>query len=94
MDTDLILQMAKARIGLTSPVRDTYLMKIIESVIDELENEKGLSLDKDSPHHLMFVVDYSTWRYQNRDTSGAMPRHLQFRLHNLKISAGRDANDV
>lgn len=94
MDTELILQMVKARIGLTSPVRDTYLMKIIESVIDELENEKGLSLDGDSHNHFMFVVDYATWRYQARDTFEAMPRHLQFRMHCLIINAGGGADDV
>jgi len=94
MDVAVVLELVKARIGLTSPVRDTYLQAIIDGVVSELENEKGLSLNGDSPHHLMFVVDFATWRYQNRDTTGAMPRHLQFRLHNLTISAGRDADGV
>ena len=55
---------------------------------------QGLSLDMDNPHHLMFVVDLATWRYQNRDTMEAMPRHLQFRLHNMMIHAGGGASDV
>lgn len=96
MDISLVLQLVKARLGLTSSVRDVYLKKIIESVIDELETEKGLSLNGDSPYHLMFVVDYATWRYQSRDASGAMPRHLQLRLHTLMVdqaaqSGGDDA---
>ena len=68
MDTELILSLVKARIGLTSAVRDTYLTAIINSVIKELEDEKGITLDGDNSNHLMFVFDYSTWRYQNRDS--------------------------
>lgn len=94
MDANQILALVKARIGLMGTVRDTYLKAIIEGVINELEDEKGLSLDGDSPYHVMFVVDFATWRYQNRDSIGAMPRHLQYRLHNLMIHTGRDADDV
>jgi len=94
MDANQILALVKARIGLMGTVRDTYLKAIIEGVINELEDEKGLSLDGDSPYHVMFVVDFATWRYQNRDSTGAMPRHLQYRLHNLMIHTGRDADDV
>ncbi|WP_245281121.1 hypothetical protein [Desulfitobacterium hafniense] len=64
-------------------MRDTYLKAIVDGVLAELEDEKGLSLSGDSPYHVMFVVDYATWRYQNRDKDTGMPRHLQFRLHNL-----------
>lgn len=94
MDVNTVLELVKARLGITSTVRDTYLMAIVDGVISELEDEKGLSLNAESPHQLMFVVDFSTWRYLNRDESGAMPRHLQFRLHNLMISAGGKNEDV
>lgn len=94
MDVERVLELVKARIGLTSTVRDEYLRAIVQGVISELEDEKGLSLDGDSPYHLMFVVDYATWRYMSRDSTGAMPRHLQYRLHNLIVHAGRGADDV
>jgi len=81
------LELVKSRIGITSKARNEYLTAIIESVISELEDVQGLSIDLDSPHVLMFVVDYATWRYQNRDSHDGMPRHLQFRLHNLVISS-------
>ena len=93
MDTTVVRELVKARLGLTSEIRDTYLTAIIEGIIKELTDEKGLVLDGDNPYHLMFVVDFATWRYQNRDTMEAMPRHLQFRLHNLIISGG-GASDV
>ena len=82
------LELVKARIGITSKVRDFYLEKIIEGVISELKNIQGLSIDNDDPHQLMFVVDLADWRYHNRNDPAGMPRHLQFRLHNLVISSG------
>ena len=85
MDTNTILQLVKERLGIRTNVRDAYLAAIVEGVVKELEDEKGLVLDDTNPYHLMFVVDYSTWRYQNRDSEGAMPRHLQYRLHNLIV---------
>jgi len=93
MNTETVLQLVKARLGISSTVRDTYLTAIIEGVITELEDAQGLVLDGANPYHLMFVVDYSTWRYQNRDSEGAMPRHLQFRLHNLMIHANKESDD-
>lgn len=79
------LDLTKARIGIKSSVRDEYLMKIVESIIAELEENNGLVLDCANSYHLMFVVDWATWRYLNRDVPDGIPRHLQFRLHNMVI---------
>ena len=83
-----ILQLVKDRLGFRNTVRDNYITKIIESIIDELEDEKGLTLSEDNLTQLMFIVDYSTWRYQNRDSAEGMPRHIQYRLHNLMTRGG------
>lgn len=93
------LTLVKARIGISSHVRDGLLQATINAVIDELENQQGLALDMSSAAHLMFVVDFATWRYQSvaeKGVSGAlpMPRHLQYRLHNLILSAAGGATDV
>lgn len=93
MDQTQTLALVKARLGISTAVRDEYLAAIISGVIDELSKEKGIVLNADDAHHLMFVVDYATWRYQSRDESGAMPRHLQYRLHNLIIHAGAPLTD-
>lgn len=77
------LQLTKARIGLSTKVRDEYLEYIIDSVITELESMNGLHLKEDDLFHLMFVVDFADWRYSNRDSEKGMPRHLQYRLHNM-----------
>jgi len=94
METATVVSLVKERLGIKTDVRDTYLTAIVDGVIRELEDEKGLVLDGANPYHLMFVVDYATWRYQSRDSDGAMPRHLQFRLHNLMIHAGGGSGDV
>lgn len=88
MDITTILELVKARQGITSNVRDAYLVAIVEGVIQELQDMQGIALDSGNQYHLMFVVDYATWRYQSRDEQGGMPRHLQFRLHNLFIHDG------
>jgi len=88
MDTNDVLSLVKARLGISTTVRDTYLTAIVQGVITELADEKGLVLDGANSYHLMFVVDYVTWRYQNRDKDSGMPRHLQYRLHNLFIHVG------
>lgn len=93
--SDQALELVRARIGITSNVRDGLLKAIISAVVDELENQNGLSINPDSAAHLMFVVDYATWRYQSVSETSVtgilpMPRHLQYRLHNLMISSRGD----
>lgn len=85
MDVSTILGLVKARLGINSVVRDTYLTAVIHSVLEELEDEQGIELYGENYCHIMFVVDYTAWRYQSRDNDTGMPRHLQFRLHNLII---------
>lgn len=87
MDTAQILALVKDRLGIRTAVRDTYLTAIVQSVVKELEDQNGIVLDQTNSYHLMFCVDFATWRYQSRDDSGAMPRHLQFRMHNLMVHA-------
>lgn len=89
MDTATAVSLVKDRLGIRTAVRDTYLTAIVNGVIKELEGEKGVVLDAANASHLLFVCDYATWRYLSRDQSGAMPRDIQFRLHNLMLSAGR-----
>lgn len=54
-------------------------------MISELESEQGIIINNDDDLHIMFIVDYSAWRYRSRG-EGVMPRNLQFRLHNLVLS--------
>lgn len=93
MDETQILNLVKERLGIRTAVRDSYLTAIIQGVLKELQDEHGLVLEPTNAYQLMFVVDFSTWRYQsatNNETSFtgspvSMPRHLQYRLHNLLL---------
>ena len=88
MNAETILVLVKAKLGISTTVRDTYLKAIIDGVVKELEDEQGLTLDSSNPYHLLFIVDYVEWRYSSKDKEGGIPRHLQFRLHNLIIHVG------
>ena len=86
MDVQVILDLVKDSKGIrASTSRDTFITAIINSVITELTDEKGLTINAGNMNHTMFVVDYCVWRYDSRDSKEVMPRHLQFRLHNIMI---------
>lgn len=90
------LPLIKAQLGISTNVRDDLLTAILNGIVAELKEEKGLSLSDDNPYHLMFVVDFSVWRYKNREEKG-MPEHLYFRLRNLMIhgaKSGVTENDI
>lgn len=87
MNIQQIVELVKASKGITSTARDTYLTAIVEAVVKELTDEKGLLLESSNPHHLMFCVDYAKWRYEVNG-EGGMPRHLKYRLHSLTIHVG------
>lgn len=88
MDTTIILQLLKENLGIKSNVRDSTLTMRVNGAIKELEDEKGLVLDDTNPYHLEFIVDYATWKYKSTESKEPMPRHLQYRLHNLIIHTG------
>jgi hypothetical protein len=94
MNIAAIVALAKERLGIKTNVRDTYLTAIVNGIVTELTDEKGIILDESNPYHLMFVVDYACWRYQSRDSSGAMPRDLQFRMHNLMVHSSAPVEGV
>ena len=85
--TELIVELVKQRRGFRGNARNEYIETIVKGVIAELETEQGVLIDIDNPAHLLFIVDYASDRYANRDSKDGMPRHLQFRLHNLFLGA-------
>ena len=84
---DKALNLVKATLGYKSSVRDELLKVIIKSVIDELEIQKRIKIDADNSEHLMFVVDYACFRYENKG-GGTIPRNLEYRLRNLIVKYG------
>ena len=84
---DKILGLVKATLGYKSSVRDELLKVIVKSIIDELETQKRITLNYDNSEHIMFVVDYAVFRYENKG-GGTIPRNLEYRLRNLIIKYG------
>ena len=84
---DKALGLVKATLGYKSSVRDELLKVIVKSVVDELEIQKRIKVDYNNAEHLMFVVDYSVFRYENKG-GGTIPRNLEYRLRNLMVKYG------
>lgn len=90
---DQAVDLVKQRVGLANGVQDTYIRAIVESVVGELEKVQGLDIDLTDMSQLMFVVDYSAYRYSNRDDTGAMPDFIKFRLKNLFVRGNKEGKE-
>ena len=84
------LELVKARLGITSSKRDDYLEAIISGVLAEIQEIQGIKIDDNNAVHLMFIVDYAVYRYENKGEHSGLPRHLQWRLHNLFVGVKND----
>ena len=84
---ELALPLVKASLGYKSSIRDELLQMIIKSIVDELTIQKRIKLVAKNSEHLMFIVDYAVFRYENKGGS-IMPRNLEYRLRNLIIKFG------
>lgn len=94
MEQTQILALLKAKLGISGTFRDEYLTHLILSVQDEIKKQKKIKLDTNRYDHMDFLIDYSAFRYDNRDNNILMPKHLQYRLHNLLIENLRSDVDV
>lgn len=91
MNKGQLLELLKLKLGISTTLRDKPLEKIIDAVTSELEENLGVVLDPDRADHEMFVVDFAAYRYEG---GVDMPRHLQWRLHNLQVSSKGKVSDV
>lgn len=82
MDITPVLALVKISIGIiSSTTKDADLTSIIDGIIEELVDEKGLTIDLAKPSHFNYVKDLAVVRYRKEE----VPRYLQFRLHNMII---------
>ena len=79
------LELVKLQLGISTTTRDGYIQTIIDGAKKELNDIQGLVLDETNPNHLMFLVDYSAWRYQSAGQDVGMPERLHWRLRNLMV---------
>lgn len=87
----VVLPLLKARLGISTIVRDALLNALISGVVAECENVHGIILDKEKADHIMFVLDWSTWKYQHPE-DGITPRSIQYRLKNLIIQKAGESD--
>lgn len=88
---NIVLPLLKARLGISTAVRDTLLKALISGIAEECKNVNGITLDKEKADHIMFVLDWTTWKYQHPE-DGTTPRSIQFRLKNLIIQKAGESN--
>lgn len=97
MNEELIknaVKITKQREGILNSVQDTYIESIVRGVISELEKQHGIRVDLKDYDIFMFVVDYASYRYSNRDSIENMPDHLSFRLRNFYVNRKNDTEEV
>lgn|GEM_PF-1185795 len=83
VNTDTALELVKIRLNRlpTDTSLDTYLAARISAAIQETE-AIGITLDG-GYDALLYVVDYTVWAYQNRDSQTGMPEWLRLRRREL-----------
>ncbi|MGT2951592.1 hypothetical protein BU202_08220 [Streptococcus cuniculi] len=89
MDNYKLLELLKLKLGISTDLRDKFLKSLLSAVESEIENVLGITLDNNRTDHTHFIVDYAYHRYTNRE-SASIPRHLQWRMHNLALEAKED----
>lgn len=86
----VVLPLLKARKGISSNSRDSLLSIIINGIVSDCKGTHGVTLDETNAHHIVFVLDWATWKYSHPE-DGTTPRSIQFRLHNLIIQEGSNS---
>lgn len=84
---EIVLPLLKLRKGISSTSRDALLTAIVDGIVEDCMSTHGIALDPDNGHHVLFVLDWATWKYSHPE-DGTTPRSIQFRLHNLIIQEG------
>ncbi len=77
MDRTTVLALVKSRMNrLQSDTSlDSYLLTLIDAAEEELKRT-GIALREESADDAFLLVNLTVWRYQNRDSAGAMPQWL------------------
>ena len=86
-----VLSLLKMDLGITHTMRDAYFIVLIESVIKEI-NQKGITLNINSPDDQILISDYAAWVYRKRQENVPLAQNIQQRLRNriLKERAAPD----
>lgn len=90
---ECILPLLKARLGISTGSRDAILNAVIDGIVSDCDHTHGIKLDSGRPDHVLFVLDWATWKYSHPE-GGTTPRSIQFRLKNLIIQKEGRADET
>lgn len=90
---ETILQLLKSRLGISTESKDAILYAIVDGILDECENVRGIQLEEKRYSYILLVLDWATWAYNHPD-GGIMPRSIQFRIHNRMIKAVNNESNM
>lgn len=78
------LKLFKLDLGINGNQKDDYFMVFLEATQKDLES-RAIHLDLSSIDDTMLLVDYSAWKYRNRNEDTQMPTNIELRLLNRKV---------
>lgn len=79
---ETLLAMLKIDLGLTVDAYDARLTQVLTSATSAILKAGATTLDVSDPLDAQLVVMYAAWLWRGRDEMPAMPRSLQYALHN------------
>lgn len=77
MDKTKVLSLVKSRLNRlqSDTSMDDYLLVLIDAAEEELKRT-GITIREGSADDVFLLTNLAVWRYQNRDSAGAMPPWL------------------
>nr|DAM22065.1 MAG TPA: Head Tail Connector Protein [Caudoviricetes sp.] len=77
MDKTTVLSLVKSRLNRlqSDTSMDDYLLVLIDAAEEELKRT-GITIREESADDAFLLTNLAVWRYQNRDSAGAMPPWL------------------
>lgn len=77
MDKTTVLSLVKSRLNRlqSDTSMDDYLLVLIDAEEEELKRT-GITIREESADDAFLLTNMAVWRYQNRDSAGAMPPWL------------------
>lgn len=86
-----VIELIKARLNRADSALDAYLFSRAEAARDDLAH-MGVPINMASTADCMFMADYVSWQYLNRDKAGAMPEWLRLALRERFLRNRGDGN--
>lgn len=85
-----MLELVKAKLGISSTVRDAVLTSIIGGVAKDFSDIYGL----DVTNYQDLASDLVVFRYKGRDSEGEIPKHIHRRIREAQLGTVLKASET